>query len=375
MAEDRRLGKRIEFLKSARAGKEPAPPGPGPLVSPFPGWERAGEFVLSRKVVIRGAGVHPWPRDVAPEAREPEELLFFDTETTGLSGGAGSVIFLMGMAWCEGEDLALEQLFLADFPGEPEFLSMIKERFSKFGAFVSYNGKAFDSRLLATRFVMNRMDFKIGHQIDLLHLSRKLWRGVTGDCTLRTVESRILGVTRGIDVAGEEIPSIYFRFLGDGEPGLLPVVFQHNFTDVTSLARMWESFRGLLSGRLDAAPVDERALGTLLLDRAYETGMAILSETFARGRRDAGIPLSLSLKKRGEWEKAAEIWFAMTEDGHSVFAAVELAKYHEHRLKNPGQALEIVEAALSWKLPLDERTRRQIKKRRERLVKKVERRR
>jgi len=331
--------------------------------------------VLSRKLVIRGAAVHPWPRDIAPEARDPEELLFFDTETTGLSGGAGSVIFLMGMAWCEGDDLVFEQFFLADFPGEPEFLEMIKERFSRYGAFVSYNGKAFDSRLLATRFVMNRIEFKIGHQIDLLHLSRRLWRGVTGDCTLRTIESRIMGITRDVDVASEEIPSIYFQFLRNGEPGLLPVVFQHNLTDVTSLARMWESFRGLLSGELGAAPVDERALGTLLLDRAFETGMSILSRTFARGRWDAGIPLSLSFKKRGEWESAAEIWFAMAGEGHSLFAAIELAKYREHRLKDPESALRIVETLLSWKLPLDARTRGQIRKRRERLAKKVERRR
>jgi hypothetical protein len=180
-----------------------------------------------------------------------------------------------------------------------------------------------------------------------------------------------MGITRGVDVASEEIPSIYFEFLKDGKPGILPVVFEHNFTDVTSLARMWESLRGLLSGRLDAAPVDERALGSLLLDRASETGMTILRESFARGRWDAGVPLSLTLKRRGEWEKAAEVWSAMVEEGRSVFAAVELAKYREHRLKDPGRALEAVETILSWKLPLDARVRLQIQKRRERIMKKA----
>ncbi len=373
MAEDGRLKKRIEFLKSRRERPEPEPAASGsviaaPLLSPFPGWERAGEYVLSRRVLIRGAGVRPWPREAAPEAREPEELLFFDTETTGLSGGAGTVIFLMGMAWCEGEDLVLEQLFLADFPGEREFLEMIRERLSGFAAFVSYNGKAFDSRLLATRFIMNGIDFRIGHQIDLLHYSRKLWRGVTGDCTLRAIEEGILGITRDVDVAGEEIPSIYFRFLERGEPGLLPVVFRHNDTDVASLARIWDAVGRLLSGETDAVPVDERALGTLLLDRVPHTGMTILRETFARGMWDAGIPLSLSLKRQGQWEQAVEIWSAMVEGGRSVFAAIELAKYREHRLKDPVLALEAVEMIFSWKLPLDARMRRQLQKRRERLT-------
>jgi uncharacterized protein len=371
MADRGRLQKRIQSLKSQDAGRRAAPRGPERLAPPFPGWERVGEFVLSRTVRIRGGAVRPWPRDIAPEAREPGELLFFDTETTGLSGGAGSVIFLMGTAWCEDGDLVLEQLFLADFPGEAEFLAMIKERFSRFSAFVSYNGKAFDSRLLSTRFVMNRIEFEMGHQIDLLHLSRRLWRGVTGDYTLRTIETRIMGITRGVDVASEEIPSIYFEFLRRGEPGLLPVVFEHNLTDVTSLARMWDSMGELLQGHMDAVPVDARALGSLLMDRSFEIGVTILSETFSRGAWDAGMPLSLGLKKRGEWEKAAEVWFAMVQEGRSVFAAVELSKYREHRLKDPEKALESVETLLSWKLPLDARTRREIQKRRERLLKKV----
>ncbi len=366
MPEDSRISKRISYLKSR---------GPKQEIErqdhPFPGWERVGEFLLSRRIRFRGAAVHPWPRQVAPEARDPEELLFFDTETTGLSGGAGSVIFLMGSAWCEGGDLVVEQLFLSDFPGEPEFLEAVRERFSRYGAFVSYNGKAFDSRMLASRFIMNRMEFTLGHQIDLLHLARRLWRPLTGDCTLRTVESRILGITREVDIASEEIPMTYIEFLRSGAPGLLPLVFEHNLTDVTSLARIWDSFGGLLAGDLESSPVDERALGTLLIDRESETGLTILAEAFLQGKLDTGVPLSLAYKRRGQWEKAVEVWAAMVDSGRSLFAALELAKYHEHRARDPGRALEVVEVLLSWGLPLDGRARSEIRRRRERLEKKM----
>jgi uncharacterized protein YprB with RNaseH-like and TPR domain len=365
MPEESRTRKRVSYLQPRAAAPAPRPPAPG-----FPGWQREGEFLLSRRIRYHGGAVRPWPRAVAPEAREPEELLFFDTETTGLSGGAGSVIFLLGTAWCEAGDLVAEQLFLADFPGEADLLGRVKERFSRFGAFVSYNGKTFDSRLLATRFVMNRMEFAIGHQIDLLHLARRLWRPLTGDCTLKTVEREILGIQRGLDVAGEEIPGIYFRFLRSGEPGLLPVVFDHNLSDITSLTRMWDALGRLLEGDMEETRADEKALGSLLLDRESGKGLAVLHRAFRSGKKDAGAPLGLAYKRQGKWEKALEVWEAMAED-RSLSAAVELAKHHEHRGRDPEKALEVVERIFAWNLPLDRRTREEIQRRRERLRRKV----
>ena len=55
----------------------------------------------------------------------PDELrrpLFLDTETTGLSGGTGTVAFLVGLAWRDGQDLRLVQYFLNDFNQESALL-------------------------------------------------------------------------------------------------------------------------------------------------------------------------------------------------------------------------------------------------------------
>jgi hypothetical protein len=365
MSDETRIRKRIDFL--TRGSPRPEQPR---REAGFPGWRREGEFLLARSVRVHGGAVHPWPRHITPEARDPEELLFFDTETTGLSGGAGSVIFLMGMAWCEGLDLVAEQLFLSDFPGEVDFLHAVRQRFERFKAFVSYNGKAFDSRLLATRFIMNRIEFEIGHQIDLLHMARRLWRSLTGDCSLKTVESRILGISRDLDVAGEDIPLIYLEYLRTGRPGTLPVVFQHNLTDITSLARIWESFGGFFSGDLEQTPVDRKALGSFLLERKSDAGLTILRDAFNHGEMEAGVPLSLTYKRRREWEKATRIWESILNAERNLFAAMELAKYHEHKERNPARALEVVEEVLSWNLPLAPRERREIFKRKTRLLKK-----
>jgi uncharacterized protein YprB with RNaseH-like and TPR domain len=375
MQEPSRTRRRIDYLGLDMDREIPAPPEPtrraGASDPLFPGWVREGEFLYRRRLHFPGLGVRVWPLDVSPVAHAPEELLFYDTETTGLSGGAGSTIFLFGGAWCEGTDLAVEQLFLSDFPGEPEFLLAVKERLSSSGVFVSYNGKTFDSHMLRSRFLMNRIEWEPGPQLDLLHHARILWKSVTGECNLKSIESRILGFDRELDVAGEDIPLIWLEFLRSGVPGTLPVVFDHNVMDITSLARMYTAIGRLLAGDVSSVRVDEKALGTWLLGPSPATGATILSDAWERGNSEAGIALSLHQKRQHEWDKAVKVWESMIESSHSLFAAVELAKHHEHRGRRPDRAMEIVDLALSWGLPLDARARQELRKRRDRLQRKI----
>ena len=339
--------------------------------SPFPGWEREGEFFYRRRLDFPGLGVEAWPAPFTADGISADELVFYDTETTGLSGGAGSVIFLFGAARCEGRDLVVEQLFLSDFPGEPDFLAAVAELLRSYRAFVSYNGKTFDSHLLRTRFLMNRIEWEPGPQVDLLHHARRLWKTVTGDCSLKSIESRVLGFIRGLDVAGEDIPLIWLEYLRTGRLGMLPVVFDHNVMDITSLARLYTLFGRLFSGDVSAAKVDERALGRWLLGQSPSVGARVLADAFDRGNAEAGIALSLHHRRHRDWEKAVAVWETMTSGSRSIFAAVELAKHLEHRVRRPDRALEMVEQLLSWNLPLDTRTRQEIEKRKERLLRKL----
>ncbi len=337
----------------------------------FPGWKREAEFLYRRRTYLPGRGVDAWASGFSTEASSAEKLVFYDTETTGLSGGAGNVIFLFGAAWCEGRDLTVEQLFLSDFPGEPEFLQAVQEIVRPFPAWVSYNGKAFDSHLLLTRFLMNGMQLDLGSQVDLLHHARRLWKTVTGDCSLTTIERSILGVNRELDVAGEDIPLVWLEFLRTGQPGILPVVFDHNLTDITSLARMYGIMGDLYQGKVDAAPVDVSALGRWLLPRSASDGTAVLEEAFQAGNLEAGAALSLHHKRRGEWERAVAIWEAILASSRSMFAAVELAKHYEHREHDPLRAMRVMETVGSWGLPLGRRGREEIRRRVERLKRKL----
>ncbi len=372
-----RTRRRIDYL---RKGGEPAGPGAG-LDAPsafassldprFPGWVREGEFLYRRRLAFPGLAVQLWDPAFSPEAGSADQLVFYDTETTGLSGGAGSVIFLLGAAWCEGHDLRFEQLFLSDFPGEPQFLEAVSQLFRPFAAWVSYNGKTFDSHLLRSRFLMNGMSFEPGPQVDLLHHARRLWRSITRDCSLKAIETGILGINREMDVAGEDIPLVWLEFLRSGAPGILPVVFQHNMTDITSVARLYGIIGGFLRGDLESAPVDQRALGGWMLTRSPASGAAVLQDAFQRGDLDAGVALSLHHKRQKDWKSAVAIWETLLERSKSIFAAVELAKHLEHRARDIKRALDVVEMIAAWQLPLGSRDRDEVRRRRDRLVRKL----
>ena len=122
--------------------------------------------------------------------RNETSLIYFDTETTGLSGGTGTLAFLCGMAWIEEDAVVTEQYFLADPSGEKLFLELIREKLNRFNTIVTYNGKSFDLPLMRTRYIMNGIDYdpsEIDH-IDLLHISRRFWSRMLSNCTLQNLE-------------------------------------------------------------------------------------------------------------------------------------------------------------------------------------------
>ncbi|HEY9595082.1 MAG TPA: ribonuclease H-like domain-containing protein [Spirochaetia bacterium] len=363
-----RAGRRLDSLRSMEprpaAARPPAPP------EGFEGWARDGEFVLRRRQRIEGGAVVEWPPQLSRGAGE--RILFYDTETTGLSGGAGSVIFLFGAAWGDGDDLVVEQLFLTDFPGEPDFLLAVRDLCGAFGSFVSYNGATYDSHLLRTRFLMNRVAWEPGPQLDLLHHARRLWKTITGDCSLGTIEERVLGVRRESDIPGEEIPGVWLDFLRTGRPGLLPTVFDHNARDIASLAELYRLLGRIYRGDATGVTVDEQALGRWLMGRSPERGEGILTRAFDRGNAEAGIALGFHHKGNHEWEKAAAAWRSVLAGSRSVVAAIELAKHFEHRVRAPREALALVDRILGWNLPLDKRLRDEILHRRARLVRKID---
>lgn len=173
-----------------------------------------------------------------PASIDPADLLFLDTETTGLAGGTGTRAFMIGVARWEAGRFALSQLTITTLAGETAMLEHLRSWISPATVLVTYNGKSYDAPLLATRFRLARLASPLqgrGH-IDLLHPVRRRWRAQWPNCKLATAERQLLGVVREDDLPGAQAPAAWLRFLRMGDAADLYRVLRHNAQDLRSLA-------------------------------------------------------------------------------------------------------------------------------------------
>ena len=265
-------------------------------VPPTVARRRSGEELAVRVADALGASVERGPRgslvrlDVAstdiPVDRErlaalPGQppphvpLVCLDTETTGLATAAGTLAFLVGLGWWEGDRFRQIHLFLPDHADEPAMLDAIAARIPHDAWLVTYNGRGFDWPLIETRFRMaGRSAPPVAGHLDLLPLVRRVFRHRLEDARLRSVEDGVLGVVRGADVEGWEIPSIYLDALRGGPIEAISAVVRHNEHDVRSLARLVA-----LVERRYASRSDRRG--------APRGDLAGLARAFGRDRRHA----------------------------------------------------------------------------------------
>jgi len=290
-------------------------------------------------------------------------FVFLDTETTGLVGGAGTYVFLVGLGQYTDEGFRLTQFFMRDPAQEMALLDALVEALEPCNVLVTFNGKAFDVPLLKTRFIASGYapDARtpalsdVAH-LDLLPLARRLWKDRLASRALGSLEEHILGLRRTHDdVPGWMIPGMYFDYLRTGDARPLRNVFYHNAVDILSLAALLSHIANLLHAPLDEAGglgVDLIARGRLFeqlgdLDSAaalYERGLACgLPEVVYW---EAVRRLSFVRKRRGEFRAAEALWRRAAHHGH-LYAHVELAKLYEHRLRDFHEAIRWTQAAIS----------------------------
>ncbi len=300
-------------------------------------------------------------KDPALNSVPLQELLFIDTETTGLSGGIGTVAFLVGIGYFEGEQFVIDQFFMRDFSDEPgvlhSFLHSVERVQNRGGAIVSFNGKSFDLPLLFNRAVFHRFlrsATPVAH-IDLLHPARRFWKKSLPDCTLGTLETHLLKIRRSGDVPGFMIPEIYFRFLRSQDPRPLLPVFYHNQMDILSLVGILHIMLQIYSFRThkNDVPVDWPAAGSAFEEIGkYDEGLRFHQNLLAGNlavpeKKEIFLRMARLHKKQQNYASAIEYWQqAVSLAGFSAEPYEELAKVYEHRIVDLQRAKKYTAKAL-----------------------------
>ncbi len=325
----------------------------------FPRDYRCGEVELFQIFQSSAKTISSLARDDRLKEIDINKTVFLDTETTGLAGGAGTYIFLVGVGYFEGDQFCVRQYFMRDYNEERALLSALNDLLANFKAVVTYNGKTFDLPLMESRYIMSgmKMSLKDPYHFDLLYPARRLWKRRLESCSLSTVEREILKVSRDDDVPGYLIPEIYFRYLRTKDARAIKKVFEHNLQDILSLVALVSRMCFLVEDPLNNTEygMDIFSIGKMFdEEKRYEQSIHYYTEALKHNLAEEEILEILRLssfayKRQGKWEEAEKIWREIIERSREYiyYPYEELAKYYEHYLKDYQKAETAVEEALN----------------------------
>ncbi|MBQ4514683.1 MAG: ribonuclease H-like domain-containing protein [Anaerolineaceae bacterium] len=262
-----------------------------------------------------------------------EDTLAFDTETSGLSNGSGSFIFMMGLGYFEEDSYVVDQLILPDLSAESAFLRQTELIFGRYPILLSYNGKSFDIPMLQSRMHFHMFpDFtrEITH-IDLLKLTRRYWKQALGTVPLSNIEHYLLKLQRGDEeVPGYLAPELYRDFLRDCDAEHIAGVAYHNQIDVVSLSAFLLYINDItIRAENDPALWKENNVSETALMRHNLTCFSGKVITGLDGFTDKEKKsMASKFMKSGETEKAIQIYENLAANG-DYNAAEKLMKHFQ----------------------------------------------
>jgi uncharacterized protein YprB with RNaseH-like and TPR domain len=325
-----------------------SPHGPGYVVeSVYEAGHEHGRIALHRALSVDPVRLAGQIRDERLGSCDPREFLYVDTETTGL-GGAGSMVFLAGVARFDGS-LLRGQYLLPSPAYEGGLLGGLAEEIEDARALVSYNGKSFDLPLLEARYILSRQQatWRTLPHLDLLHPNRRLFRGTFDSHRLVRMEVELLGFERETDCPSHEVPARYFAFQRSSDPThILGAASQR--VDVLSLVALAAHLAAVCDGSEHPLQAARAAEYTGDFGAAVEHYERAIGAGLPRGQRlEAMERVARCCRKLERYGAAAGWWRALIAEPRlrRLVPYVELAKIAEHRLKDREMALAAVAEA------------------------------
>ncbi|MCD4819311.1 MAG: ribonuclease H-like domain-containing protein [Candidatus Cloacimonetes bacterium] len=326
--------------------------------------------------------IHPLLQKYCKLKKSESKLIFIDTETTGLLGGTGTIPFLIGLGYFQNSAFIIKQYFLTELNGEKLMLNKLIKNFPQNTTFVSFNGKSFDISLLQSRFILNEISFPIKtfDQIDLLHISRRIWKNRLSDFSLKSLEKNVLEIVRNdeLEIPGSEIPAEYFYYLDTKNASMIKNILYHNEQDIVNLAKLFfkvneilnYDFHSMQNNQIDIFNIAKFYEDCNLIDKAQIYYGKLLKSDYDQ---KATKQLSFIFKRKNNWGKAIKLWeIAALRD--EIYAMIELAKWEEHKNDDFNKALIWTEKAIEiyskgYDFQLKQMT--ELSCRKERLIKKL----
>jgi uncharacterized protein YprB with RNaseH-like and TPR domain len=317
------------------------------------GWKACGYKVLKREVIkntpfnikntLPRAAAIIIPDLAGKDLSTAQDFVFFDLETSGLSGGAGTIAFLAAFGrLLSNRKISITQYLLLDYPGENDFIdAVLKEFENENSVIVTFNGKCFDSQILKTRCFMNRIKPPRYFHADLLHPARRLWKNIIQDCSQSSIETKITGINRSDDIPGSLAPEVWFEFLKTGRTDRLIGICDHNSADILGLASILAAMVSIAQSPLNSDfiyDIDRIALYWRDFCRRQIRGTQI-----CRMQNDTELRITGDKLLR----LAADSIQYLPNKKAAVFRA--LAIDSERRLKNPTLAIEFTKRGLKLK--------------------------
>ena len=268
---------------------------------------------------------------------------FFDTETTGLMGGTGTLAFLLGTAHALDDGrFVVSQLHLPSPAHERPMLEWLADRLTRATVLLSFNGKSFDWPLLRARFVMNRLPPppELPH-VDLLHCARRVFRHHLDELTLGSLERRVLDVHRRGDIEGAQIPPAWFDFLRTGRVATLGRVLSHNERDVRSMVDLVQRLIAAWEERHPLLPPTALGLAQVAMRSGDEPrALRFLERAQSGGTASQAWSLRAEVHRRkGRWVEAVEaLHHALEGSDDPAPLHLRLAILYEHRLRDVAAA-------------------------------------
>ena len=224
----------------------------------------------------------------------PDDSLFLDIETTGLSPDRAFIYMISTVSVKDG-DISFTNIMAENASEEAELLDKTISIIREHDTLIHYNGDKFDLPFITKRCRAYGLDpgMDAHDSIDIYKHARALKDilGLSG-CKQKDIE-KFLGVDREDIYSGKELISVYSEYSRTHSDELYDLLYQHNHDDVLGMLRILPilAFEDLFNGAFD---ITDTRRGSYIAANGKEAEEIIISLVL-----NSPLPTSMCINDQG----------------------------------------------------------------------------